>query len=95
MARRTVKTPKSDMRQRIIAIDNNSIAEELGIKPGFSLLRINGEPVEDVIDYEQLTAETSISLELETDNGEVIEADAEKANAGKDEKRPEGVFSPV
>ena len=80
-------TPKSDMRQRIIAIDNNSIAEELGIKPGFSLLRINGEPVEDVIDYEQLTAETSISLELETDNGEVIEADVEK-----DEYEPLGLY---
>ena len=82
-----MKTPKSDMRQRIIAIDNNSIAEELGIKPGFSLLRINGEPVEDVIDYEQLTAETSISLELETDNGEVIEADVEK-----DEYEPLGLY---
>ena len=46
------------MRQRIIAVDNDSIAEELGIKPGFFLLRINGEDVEDVIDYEQLTAET-------------------------------------
>lgn len=48
------------MRQRIIAVDNDSIAEELGIKPGFFLLRINGEDVEDVIDYEQLTAKRTL-----------------------------------
>ena len=66
------------MRQRIIAVDNDSIAEELGIKPGFFLLRINGEDVEDVIDYEQLTAETHVTLELETKSGKIVTAEVDK-----------------
>ena len=44
------------MRQRIIAVDNDSIAEELGIKPGFFLLRINGEDV--AVSYTHLTLPT-------------------------------------
>lgn len=75
------------MRQRIIAVDNDSIAEELGIKPGFFLLRINGEDVEDVIDYEQLTAETHVTLELETKSGKIVTAEVDK-----EEYEPLGIY---
>ena len=75
------------MRQRIIAVDNDSIAEELGIKPGFFLLRINDEDVEDVIDYEQLTAETHVTLELETKSGKIVTAEVDK-----EEYEPLGIY---
>ncbi len=75
------------MRQRIIAVDNDSIAEELGIKPGFFLLQINGEDVEDVIDYEQLSAEKHITLTLETKSGKIVSAEIDK-----DEYEPLGLY---
>lgn len=75
------------MRQRIIAVDNDSIAEELGIKPGFFLLQINGEDVEDVIDYEQLSAEKHITLTLETRSGKEVTAEIDK-----DEYEPLGLY---
>lgn len=75
------------MRQRIIAIDNDSIAEKLGIKPGFFLLRINGEDVEDVIDYEHLTAETHVSLEFETGDGKTFVKQVDK-----EEYEPLGLY---
>lgn len=76
-----------DMRQRIMAVDNDSIAEELGIKPGFFLLQINGEDVEDVIDYEQLSAEKHITLTLEIKSGKIVSAEIDK-----DEYEPLGLY---
>ena len=38
------------MAQRVIAVEEGSIAEELGILPGDEMLSINGERVLDFID---------------------------------------------
>ena len=47
------------MKHRITAIDMDSIAEELGVEPGWSLVSVDGETVLDGLDYEQLkTKET-------------------------------------
>ncbi len=75
------------MKQRIIAIDNGSIGDELGITPGCFLLSVNGEPVEDVIDYEQLTACEQLTLEFEDPHGGLITADVTK-----EEYEPLGLY---
>ena len=93
---RKSRTPKHNMKQRIVAIDDGSIGEELGLTPGCFLLSVNGEPVEDVIDYEQLTAAQRLVLELEGGDGSLITAEVEK-----DEYEPlglcfeSGLMSPV
>ncbi|MBQ7091559.1 MAG: hypothetical protein IJN83_02790, partial [Clostridia bacterium] len=44
------------VNQVITSVDVDSIADELGILAGMELVAIDGEPVRDIIDYEQLTA---------------------------------------
>ena len=48
--------------QRVVGIDPGSIAEELGVQSGDSLLSIDGKPVLDVVDYEFLCAEERLTL---------------------------------
>ena len=66
------------MRHLITAVDPDSIAEELGIEPGWSLASIDGEEILDVIDYEQLTTKEALELCFETPEGESVYADVEK-----------------
>ena len=66
------------MKHLITAVDANSIAQELGIEPGWFLTTIDGEDVLDVIDYEQLTAKETLEVCFETPEGECICADIEK-----------------
>lgn len=66
------------VKQKIVSVDNGSIAEELGVKPGFSLLSINSEPVLDVVDYEYLTSASRLLIRFESDDGELVEARVEK-----------------
>lgn len=65
------------MEQKIVGVDKNSIAEELGVRPGDVLLSIDGEPVYDVVDYEQLCAKENLLLMLRT-GSEEWEAEVEK-----------------
>ena len=58
------------MSKRIISVEKFSAAERCGIKAGWGLLNINGSPVYDIIDYEQLTSDEDLQVELETDKGE-------------------------
>lgn len=46
------------------SVDKNSIAEELGIEKGDVLSKINGNEVEDVLDYLYLEGETEFTLEV-------------------------------
>lgn len=64
--------------QRITGIEPQSIAEELDIRAGDTLLAINGQPVVDVVDYEYLCAEERLVLTLLRSNGEQYEAELEK-----------------
>lgn len=66
------------MKHLITAVDPDSIAEELGIEPGWSLASIDGEEILDVIDYEQLTTKEALELCFETPEGESVYADVEK-----------------
>ncbi len=59
------------MKQRITSIDANSPADRARIEAGWLLNSIDGSPVWDVIDYEQLTAKQELLLEIEKGNGEI------------------------
>ncbi|MDZ7289587.1 MAG: DUF512 domain-containing protein [candidate division KSB1 bacterium] len=49
---------------KIISIDDNSTGLEAGLRPGDDLLRINGEPVRDILDYRFLTADEIVEVEV-------------------------------
>ena len=69
------------MRQAIIDVLAGSIAEEIGIAAGDVLLKVNGEPIEDCIDYETLTADETMTLLVERGGEEteyVIERDMDE-----------------
>jgi putative radical SAM enzyme (TIGR03279 family) len=61
-------------------IDEGSIAAELGIVPGDEIVAIDGQPLEDLIDYRYLIAEEEIEVHVRGAAGDVvieIEKDAE------------------
>ena len=65
------------MAQIVITVEQDSIAEELGIRPGDELVSINGERVVDFIDYQALSANEEIDLVMRRD-GKTIEYSLEK-----------------
>ncbi|MBO6061003.1 MAG: DUF512 domain-containing protein [Clostridia bacterium] len=66
------------MKHLITAVDSGSIAEELGVKPGWKLVSVNGQQIRDVIDYELFTNNERITAEFETPSGELVCTDIEK-----------------
>ncbi|MBQ8952607.1 MAG: DUF512 domain-containing protein, partial [Clostridia bacterium] len=65
------------MPHRIIAVEPGSIAEQLELRVGDSLVSVNGKRVIDWIDYQTFTSEENIDLVIERD-GEEIEYSLEK-----------------
>ena len=63
---------------RIDAVVPGSIADEMGIEPGFTLVAINGQPVRDIVDYNYLAAEYELTLEVEDAAGELWELEIER-----------------
>ena len=61
----------------IKSIDIGSIAEQLEIEPGDRLLRINGNEVEDIFDYEYNLNSESMEVLLEKADGELWELEIE------------------
>ena len=55
-----------------------SIAEELEIEPGDTLLSINGTIVKDVIDYKYLVSDDFLTVEIQRQDGEIWELEIEK-----------------
>lgn len=69
------------MAHEIVSVEAGSIASQLGLVPGDTLLSVNGEPVLDQIDYQYLTAREALTLEVGTARGIVeyqLEKDAEE-----------------
>lgn len=66
------------MSCKIIRIVNNSIADELEIKPGSEILKINGEKPRDFLDYQFLIMNEEIEIEIKTPDGEIIIYEIEK-----------------
>ena len=52
-------------KMKIISIDKNSIADELGLQRGDILYSINGQRVQDVLDYRFLISDECVEVEIE------------------------------
>ncbi len=64
---------------KIINIIANSPADNKGISLGDHILRINGEDIEDIFDYQYLTLDESLDIELERDgSGELYTVHIDK-----------------
>ncbi|MGI6546502.1 MAG: DUF512 domain-containing protein [Fastidiosipilaceae bacterium] len=70
--------PKSNRGQLITAVEPGSIADELGIRPGDRLARLNDQPVRDVFAYRLQILEENLLLEIETEEGERLIFEIEK-----------------
>ncbi|HZK10520.1 MAG TPA: DUF512 domain-containing protein [Clostridia bacterium] len=56
----------------IVAIEEGSIAAQMGIKPGSFLIEINGKEIEDRLDYLFLTTQDYLTVLIEEDGEEVL-----------------------
>ncbi|MDQ3673920.1 MAG: DUF512 domain-containing protein [Gemmatimonadota bacterium] len=57
---------------KVARIEQESIAEALGIQPGTELLTVNGRPVADFLDWEFLTADEELIVEAKQPDGELV-----------------------
>ena len=63
---------------KIAAVEEGSIAWELGIEPGDRLLSIDGHEIEDIFDYQFYVEEEELLLLIEKRDGEEWELEIEK-----------------
>ncbi len=68
----------SDVMLEILAVDAGSIAEELELEPGDTILSVNGRPVRDLVDMELAGAEEQLLIEVEKKGGELWDLEFEK-----------------
>ena len=61
----------------ISKVDPGSIGEELELEPGDCVLMINGNPIEDIFDYEYYVNSPSVLMTVRKANGEEWELDIE------------------
>ena len=66
------------MKNIITKVVSGGIAEEVGIEVNDALISINGNKVDDIIDYKFLSADDEIILEIEKSDGEIWEIEIEK-----------------
>ena len=68
-----------DNKHIIKKVENDSIAQELGIEPGDILLEIDSQKVEDIFDYQFLIQDTYIEVLIQKPDGEqwLLEIDKE------------------
>ena len=63
---------------RIAEVEEGSIASEMGVEPGDLLLEINGQEVEDVLDYRFLMHDEYLVVAVQKPSGEEWELEIEK-----------------
>lgn len=66
------------MKNIIVKLLRNSIAEELEIEPGDELLTVNNSKIQDYIDYKYQISDEIIYLEIKKKNGEIWGLEIEK-----------------
>lgn len=66
---------------RVLRVQPDSIAAELGITPGAELLAVNGRPLEDFLDWEFLTADDAFELEAKLADGEHVVFEIERESS--------------
>ena len=59
-------------------VENGSIAEEIGLEKGDTILEINNTEIKDVLDYRFLINDEFITLKVLTKQGEIAEVEIEK-----------------
>jgi putative radical SAM enzyme (TIGR03279 family) len=62
----------------VTAVEPDSIGDELGLQPGDRLLSINGVRPRDLIDYQLLSGEEELSLEVQDPDGTIHLVELEK-----------------
>jgi len=62
----------------IIGVIPGSIADEMAIEAGDTLLLINGQEIQDIIDYQFYSQDDFIVVELKKTNGELWSLEIEK-----------------
>ncbi|MFL5466072.1 MAG: DUF512 domain-containing protein [Gemmatimonadaceae bacterium] len=72
---------------KVSRIEQNSIADELGILPGTELLNVNGRPLADFLDWEFLTADEELVIEARQPDGEAVIYELERLDG-----EPLGIF---
>lgn len=65
------------MGHKIYTVEPGSIADQLGVRPGDELIRMNGERVIDWVDYQALSSAEKMSVTF-LQNGEEVEFEFEK-----------------
>lgn len=65
------------MGHKVFAVESGSIADQLGIRPGDELLKMNGESVIDWVDYQALSSQEKMNVVF-LQNGEETEFEFEK-----------------
>src|SRR5215210_8839485 len=57
---------------KVSRIEQESIADSLGIRPGTELMTVNGRPLADFLDWEFLTADEELVVEARQPDGEPV-----------------------
>ncbi len=57
---------------------SGSIAEECGMEPGDAIIKINGEEIQDILDYRYMVQEEELLITVLSKQGEEIEVEIEK-----------------
>jgi putative radical SAM enzyme (TIGR03279 family) len=63
---------------KVTAVQPDSIADELGLRPGSELVSLNGRELEDFLDWEFLSAEEEFTLHVRQPDGDEIEFEIER-----------------
>ena len=73
---------------RVSSVTEGSIAWEMGILPGMSVISINGQEIEDIFDYRFLCQDEHIDVLIREEDGEetLLEIDKDEGNRKIDER---------
>ena len=69
---------KKEQLHKIARVLPGSIAEEMGLEPGDSILSINGEKMEDIFDYQYLVQDSYIEVMVLAKDGEECKLEIDK-----------------
>jgi putative radical SAM enzyme (TIGR03279 family) len=73
--RRTALVP--EVANRVEHVAPGSLGAEIGIEPGDRILRVNGHPLRDILDWQYYAAEEEVILEIDRD-GELHQCEVER-----------------
>ncbi|MEG2562166.1 MAG: PDZ domain-containing protein, partial [Clostridia bacterium] len=63
---------------KVVAIEKNSVAEELGIEVGDELLGFDGQPIVDILDYLYYDGQENFVMNMRAKQGDIVDMDIEK-----------------